>query len=247
MTSATAVNWRRVRAIFRKELREFRRNPNVIAMMAIYPLVFTIPPVINIFVAKTAEANALTNYPILAYMLAIPAIVPAAVAAFSVVGEREQGTLEPMLGTPIQSKEFLLGKALALLAPAVTLSYVVYGIILGCIELFAQPAVTAATVQGRYVLAQFLFTPLIACWSMWLCFAVSSRARDIRVAQQLGVLVNLPSIAVPALIAFGAIHPSLTVVIAIGTALLVADVAGWRFITRTMSSEWLVIGRRATA
>jgi ABC-type Na+ efflux pump permease subunit len=238
------MNWPRIRAIFRKELREFRRNPNVIVAMAIYPVVFTIPPVIDIFVAKAAQATTLAQFPVMIYMLAIPAMVPAGVAAFSIVGEREQGTLEPMLGTPIRSAEFLLGKALALAVPAITLSYLVYGVILGSVELFADPAVTAATVHGPDVLAQFLFTPLLACWSIWLCFAVSSRAKDIRVAQQLGVLVNLPSIAVPALIAYAVIKPSLPVVIAIGAVLLLADAAGWRVITRTLSSEWLIIGHR---
>lgn len=238
------MNWPRIRAIFRKELREFRRNPNVLVAMAIYPVIFTIPPVIDIFVTKAAQASTLAQFPVMTYMLAIPAMVPAGVAAFSIVGEREQGTLEPMLGTPIRSAEFLLGKALALAVPAVALSYLVYGLILGSVELFADPAVTAAAVHGPDVLAQFLFTPLLACWSIWLCFAVSSRARDIRVAQQLGVLVNLPSIAVPALIAYAVFKPSLPVVITIGTVLLAADAAGWRVITRTLSSEWLIIGHR---
>jgi ABC-type transport system involved in multi-copper enzyme maturation permease subunit len=247
MTSSTAINWRRVRAIFRKELREFRRNPNVIAAMAIYPVVFTIPPVIDIFVTSAAQAITLNHFPIMIYMLAIPAIVPAAVAAFSIVGEREQGTLEPMLGTPIRSTEFLLGKALATLVPAVTLAYVGYGVILGCVELFTTQPVTAAAVHGPDVLAQFLFTPLLACWSIWLCFAVSSRAKDVRVAQQLGVLVNVPSIAVPALIAYGVFRPDLAATLAIGALLLAGDVLGWRVISRTLSSEWLVIGHRAAA
>jgi len=46
-------------------------------------------------------------------MLAIPALVPATLAAFAIVGERQQGTLEPVLGTPIHREELLLGKALA--------------------------------------------------------------------------------------------------------------------------------------
>ena len=46
-------------------------------------------------------------------MLAIPALVPAALASCSIVGERLQGTLEPVLATPIRREELLLGKALA--------------------------------------------------------------------------------------------------------------------------------------
>ena len=53
----------------------------------------------------------------LLYMLGIPAIVPAVVAATPVVGEREQGTLEPVLTTPICREEFLLAKDLAVIVP----------------------------------------------------------------------------------------------------------------------------------
>jgi hypothetical protein len=37
------MSYRRVRAIFRKELREYRRNGNVIATMSILPLIFASP------------------------------------------------------------------------------------------------------------------------------------------------------------------------------------------------------------
>ena len=73
-------------------------------------------------------------------MLAIPALVPSFVAAYSVVGERQQGTLEPVLTTPIRREELLLGKALAALLPSVAVAYAVYGLFLVCVELFAAPA-----------------------------------------------------------------------------------------------------------
>jgi hypothetical protein len=40
-----------------------------------------------------------------------------------------------------------------------------------------------------------IFTPLLAAWSIWLAIAVSQRASDMRVAQQLGMLASLPTIA----------------------------------------------------
>jgi hypothetical protein len=40
-----------------------------------------------------------------------PVLVPATMSAFSVVGEREQGTLEPVLTTPVSRSELLTGKA----------------------------------------------------------------------------------------------------------------------------------------
>ena len=44
--------------------------------------------------------------------------------------EKEQGTLEPILITPISREEFLIGKALAAVVPAVAVAYFVFGIFL---------------------------------------------------------------------------------------------------------------------
>ena len=47
----------------------------------------------------------------------------------------------------------------------------------------------AALIRGPDVLAQVLFTPLIATWSIWVAIAISTRTRDARVAQSLSILV----------------------------------------------------------
>lgn len=63
-------------------------------------------------------------------MLLIPAIVPSTLSAYSVVREREQGTLEPVLLTPIRREEFFVEKALAVAAPTLIVAYTVFGIFL---------------------------------------------------------------------------------------------------------------------
>jgi ABC-2 type transport system permease protein len=185
------VSRRRVRAIFRKELREYRRNRQIVASMAVLPLVFSIYPIIEIFALPASSAAALAGKEPLVYMLAIPAIVPATVAAYSVAGER-QGTLEPVLTTPVRAVEFLLGKALAALVPVLAVSFGVFGAFVAAIELFAQPAVASAVLHGPEVLAQLLFTPLLAAWSIWVGIAISARSSDPRVAAQLSVLASAP-------------------------------------------------------
>jgi ABC-type transport system involved in multi-copper enzyme maturation permease subunit len=154
-----SVSKRRVRAIFGKELREYRRNGFIIATMAIIPLIFVIFPLIEVLALPASAASALLNGDPLAFLLGIPAIVPAVVAAYSVVGERQQGTLEPVLTTPIPREEFLLGKALAALLPSLAISIAVYAFFLACIDLFARPAVASAVFQGPDLLAQVAFTP----------------------------------------------------------------------------------------
>lgn len=209
--------------------------------MAIIPLVFILPPMIQIF---TAAPSVLASGDRLLYMLGIPAIVPAVIAAYAVVGERQQGTLEPVLTTPIRRDELLLGKALAALVPALAVSYLVYGLVLAVVGLFAQPDVSSALLRGDEITAQVIFTPLVAGWSIWAGMAISTRARDARVAQQLGALVSLPVFAVAALTAYGVIRPALGLALGLGVALVALDVAGWRITSGLFDRERLITGSR---
>jgi ABC-2 type transport system permease protein len=238
------VNKRPVRAIFRKELREYRRNGFIVLTMAVIPLIFLIQPLVVVFALPASTAAELSHEHLLLYMLGIPAIVPASVAAYAVVGERQQGTLEPVLTTPIRREEFLLGKALAALVPSVAIAYAVYALFLACVGLFAHPAVASALIRGPDLLAQLLFTPLLAGWSIWVGIAISARSNDFRVAQQLGLLVSLPSAVVAALIAFNVIHASLGLALGLAAALLLLIGLGWRIMSATFDRERLITGAR---
>ena len=46
-----SIGWTRVGAIFRKELTEYRRSGSIISTMAVIPLVFILPPMIEILTA----------------------------------------------------------------------------------------------------------------------------------------------------------------------------------------------------
>jgi ABC-type Na+ efflux pump permease subunit len=242
--AAAARRTRRVRAIVGKELREYRRNRSLVAGMAILPLIFVINPLVTVFALPASSAGVLLDQHVLIYLLGIPAIVPAVIAASSIAGERQQGTLEPVLSTPIGRAEFLLGKVVAALVPSVAISYAVYALVLACVALFAEAEVAAALVRGSDVLAQLLFTPLLAGWSIWVGTAISTRSGDVRVAQQLGMLANLPSIAVTTLIAYDVIHPTLGLAVGLAAALLLGNGIGWRLTAALFDRERLITGRR---
>jgi ABC-2 type transport system permease protein len=235
----------RILAIFRKELREYRRNGSIVGTMAVVPLVFVIEPLAQLLSLPAGSADTLVHKDPLLYMLGIPALVPAALAAYAVVGERQQGTLEPVLTTPITREELLLGKALAVLAPALVVSYLVFAIAIGIVAAFADSAVTSAVVQVPQLVAQVVFTPLIAAWSIWIGTAISARSNDTRVAQQLSILASLPTVVVTALVAFGVIHPSLRLAVLLGAVLLAFDVRGWRIVSPMLDRERLITGTRS--
>jgi ABC-type Na+ efflux pump permease subunit len=138
----------RIRAIFRQELREYRGNSSVVVAMSVIPVIFVITPLVQMLNLSASSASTLLHGAPLLNMLGIPALVPAVVAAVTVVGERQQGTLEPVLTTPIRREEFLIGKALAVLAPALTVSYAVFVLFLVAVEVFAQASVASAVVRG---------------------------------------------------------------------------------------------------
>jgi ABC-type transport system involved in multi-copper enzyme maturation permease subunit len=240
-----SVSRRRVRAIFRKELREYRRNGSIDLTMAIYPLIFLIQPLVVVFLLPASASAGLRHEHLLLYILGIPALVPAAVAAYAVVGERQQGTLEPVLTTPIRREELLLGKALAALVPSVAIAYAVSACFLACVALFARPGVASALVRGPDLLSQLLFTPLLAAWSIWVGMVISTRASDFRVAQQLSLLAGLPAAVVAALVAFDVIHPTFDLALGLAAALLLADGLGWRVTSASFDRERLVTARRA--
>jgi ABC-2 type transport system permease protein len=239
--------WARVGAIIHKELRDYRRNRFMVFTMAVLPLIFVALPMIQLFKINALTPSDTLDLRIglsLLYLLIIPTIIPSTLAAYSVVGEREQGTLEPVLGTPIHREEFLIGKALAAFVPALAVSYVMFGIFLASAAIFAQPVVASAIFEGPHVLVQLLFTPLLAGWSIWMGIAVSTRVKDVRAAQQLGVLASLPPLVIVALLSLNVIPPSLGLALGLAAALLVIDGLAWRAVAGMFDRERLVTGRK---
>lgn len=233
---------RRIGAIVRKELREYRHNRSIVWGMSVLPLVFLIQPLIAVLRVSSADSGPLAHEHVLLYMLGIPTLVPVFVAAYAVAGERQQATLEPALTTPIRGEEFLAGKAIAALVPSLGVAYLVFGVFALLVTLFAQPNVAAAVFQRPDVLVQVLFTPLLSIWTIWVAIGISTRASDVRVAQQLGIVASLPPVFVTMLIALNVVPPSRELALVCAALLVVLDVLGWRVASRLFHRERLVAG-----
>lgn len=243
-----SFSWKRVRAITVKELTDYRRNRFVMLFtMTLLPLIFIVGPTVQLLttpaVVNTSKLDTRVGVSLL-YLLLIPAIVPSTLSAYSVIGEREQGTLEPVLITPIRREEFLIGKALAILAPTLVVAYTIFGIFLAVAALFAQPAMRSAIFAGSHIPVQLVFTPLLAGWSIWVGVAISARSSDVRAAQQLSVLANIPPIGVVALISFNVISTSTAVAVLLAVVLLFLDALGWRAVAAMFDRERLIAGTR---
>jgi len=238
----------RIGAIIRKELAEFRRNRFILVTASILPVVFLISPTATILATKATALTTVLRKRVetgLFLPLLIPAFVPAILAAYAVVGEREQETLEPVLTTPVTRVEFLLGKAAAIFMPAVGISYLMFGVFVAITQFAASPVATAV-LHAPQLPAELVFIPLLAAWTIWVGLAISARATDTRVAQQLSVLASLPLVAVAALMSFQVISPTFEVVAALAGGLLVVDALACFAVARVFDRERLITGTKPT-
>jgi ABC-2 type transport system permease protein len=237
----------RIGAVVHKELRDFRRNRFLIGTMAFMPFVFLVSPMITLFRIPASAPAALVDRAVgvtSLLLFVVPAVIPPIMAAYSIIGERDQGTLEPFLTTPIRREELLLAKALAVFLPSVAVAYGIYFVFALAVRLGAAHVVWAAVWHAPQMLAQLAFTPLIAIWAIWVGIAMSVRARDVRVAQQLATLASLPALGITTLITFQVITPSVPLAVGIACALLAVDAAAWRVVSHLFDRERLITGTR---
>jgi ABC-type Na+ efflux pump permease subunit len=235
----------RTGAVIRRELAEFRRNRFIVITAAILPLIFLISPTASILTLKASALSTGLDRRVddaLFLLLLIPVFVPALMSAYSVVGEHEQGTLEPVLTTPVRRVEFLLGKATAIFMSAVGVAYLLFGVFVAIAQFGAAPAVASAVLHAPQLPAELVFIPLLGAWAIWVGLAISARASDTRVAQQLSVLASLPPVALTALMSFRVISPTFGLAAALAGGLLAIDGAACFVVARLFDRERLITG-----
>ncbi len=117
-------------------------------------------------------------------------ILPSVIASYSVVGEKSNRTLEPLLATPLKTWELLAGKMLAALIPAMALTWICGALYIAGVWAGAlSPRVFAAVVSPGWLTVFLLCTPLLALIAIAAMVAISARVNDPRTAQQFSVVV----------------------------------------------------------
>ncbi len=125
----------------------------------------------------------------------IPVALTPAVAADSFVGERERSSLEPLLATPLDTTQLLLGKLAASVIPAA------FGTWLGVLVFWGVTLQSRSSLYPRVLLADgdWLFSllivaPLVALFTAGVAALISTRVAGYRVAYQLNGLVVADSL-----------------------------------------------------
>lgn len=139
-----------------------------------------------------AQAQAFMFLQFLMVVLNVPVAGTMALAAQSIIGEKQARTLEPLLATPLTTSELLAAKTLTPLLVALGLHLVAVALYAAGTRLLAEPDVWRVLVTAPSLLLLFAVAPLVALLSLQLAVIISSRVNDARSSQQAGVLIVLP-------------------------------------------------------
>jgi ABC-2 type transport system permease protein len=148
-------------------------------------------------------AGAFAVQQFLVFFLLMPAYIPLSIATFSIIGEKQARSLEPVLAAPIRTSELLAGKAVAALVPGVLAGWMTYAIFVVLASLLYGPALFGVVTDPSWLAGVFLLGPAVGLSSVVAGVIVSARVNDPRVAQQIGGVVIVPVIALVLLQATG--------------------------------------------
>jgi ABC-2 type transport system permease protein len=180
-----------------KDFKTITKRKNILYSVIYFEAIVSIglPFLIRYITSKpTAAAVLPTLLNAFSFLFVIgAALLPVGIASYSLIGEKVQKSLEPLLATPTTDEEILAGKSIAAFLPAIGINFVGALIFTTLVDLF-----TYNTLHSIYfpnwdiVIIIFLLGPLSSLLSVGYNVLISSRANDIRTAQQLGALIILP-------------------------------------------------------
>ena len=207
-----------------KDFNIFLKKKRILYTLIILPLLLSIGlPLAIAGITKTAEIIVLLNafsyfYIILAYIL------PSTLASYSILGEKLEQSLEPLLATPTTDSELLFGKVITSFLPCVGIIYAGSIIFMVLSDLFSYNTIGYLFFPNwSMAFILLLAVPLSAVLSIQLNVIISSKVNDVRTANQLGMILFIPFIAVYILLETNVVSLNIINLIAISIILLVAD------------------------
>ena len=187
--------------IARKELKVISRKRSILIYTVGLPLLISIAFTI---VLSGQITNGIPNTlsigaeSIIYVFVVLATVLPSTIAAYSIVGEKVEKTLEPLLATPMTDGEILLGKSIAAFIPPILSAWVGAVIFMAAADYLLLNAGL-----GYYYFPNWnagvmllLLAPLAAVLSIEVAVIASSRVTDVRGANQIAGLMFIPFVVV---------------------------------------------------
>ncbi len=216
----------KIMVIMQKEFDEIMKNKMVLSTILIMPLVFAvIVPMAMIlpiafagdsFISSNNTTQSIGGFSglpdlgsqtglitflvtsLLPFFMMLPAMLPVIISSYSIIGEKKNRTLEPLLAAPVSVYEIMIGKALSAMIPALLATWISTVIFLALSETIVKTMLNTWIVPDvvTWLVGMFALAPLLAFLGIMITLVISSRVNDPRVAQQISVVILLPLIGI---------------------------------------------------
>jgi ABC-2 type transport system permease protein len=262
---ADPIQWRRIWTVVSKEWAETRRNKMIIWTTALLPVLLVAMILgTDYFMLRLDAAGQDTdsdelpipeqlqhlprmeafliqmNEQYMFYLFMIPMMLPVYIAAYTIIGEKQSNTLEPLLATPVSTWELLAAKAIAATVPAIVVVWISFGVLLVGLALVAPPTVAQYGARPVWIVAMGLLSPLLAFLSVLVGVIVSSRINDPRTAQQITGIFVLPIIAMSLIVLAGWVFVSVPLVLLTSLGTLILDLVALYFAVKLFDRETIL-------
>jgi ABC-2 type transport system permease protein len=247
--------------ILRREWMETLRNRLLLSTILVPPVLLTVAPIIlagavgeralpadlarQILTQKpewasfspSELAGAFAVQQFLVFFLLMPAYIPLSIATFSIIGEKQARSLEPVLAAPIRTVELLAGKAIAALVPGVLAGWATYVVFVALASVVYGPHLFGVVTDPSWLAGVFLLGPAVGLASVVSGVIVSSRVNDPRVAQQIGGVIIVPIVGLVLAQASGTILVGAAGYAVMTVVVMVVALAGLRIGVRLFDRE----------
>lgn len=155
--------------------------------------------------------------------LMLPIITSLSLATYSIIGEKQSGSLEPLLASPAPTHTIFLGKSIAIVLPAVLATWFGFGVYAWLASQVHGTHVLSYSIDGATWLMIATIVPLLALFALSIGSIVSSRVTEPRAAQQIGAVFVLPIVGLVVTQSAGLFMLGVNFVLAGAVFLMVCD------------------------
>jgi ABC-2 type transport system permease protein len=190
--------------IARHDMRMIRKKRGILIGLIAFPLGVGIgfPALVALIIQSAGGASTSSYLPGLIdafsfWFVIAAASLPNSIAAYGIVGEKIERSLEPLLATPSTDGEILLGKTLTAFIPVMIAVWSGSVLFQALIDAVSRPSLGYFYFPNwEMAVILFVLAPIASLYSIELSVIVSSRVTDVRSAQQYAGVIFVPLIFV---------------------------------------------------
>lgn len=224
--------------VARKDMTLMRRRRSPLAIMIGFPLIIAaaLPVVIDFVIRRRGFSAAIESNLISAFgffFVVLAAVVPLYISSYSMIGEKVEKSLEPLLSTPTTDGEILMGKYIGTFIPTAVSIYLGSIVYMAFIDLLTHANFGYYFFPDRgFTILLLTAVPLSSTYAITLGVFISSKFSNVMGAYQAGGLTLLPFLATYVMGEAGVVDLQATDTVLLIAALLLVVTIVMYYLTR---------------